>query len=235
MLQNKSLKEQLAELEDRFVTMVGRDGGMVLVEGGWWVAGTGCVCVCVCVQSHQHMEVASELESEQIRRRRLEAALEEQVQQVEALHSALAQQRPEGDGREREEAEGKGEGEEDHTDSTLASEVLLVKHSLCQVEAEKNALESQLQAVVSEQEALGHQVQQLTNERDSLMEQLQSVHPPSLAENHVTLEQYQELASNFNTLQVGGCHADADRPWTTPPPLCTGPLCEGDESQRRAG
>ena len=220
MLQNKSLKEQLAELEDRFVTMVGRDGGMVLVEGGWWVTGTGCVCVCV--QSHQHMEVASELESEQIRRRRLEAALEEQAQQVETLHSALAQRRPEGDGREREEAEGKGEGEEeeDHTDSTLASEVLLVKHSLCQVEAEKNALESQLQAVVSEQEALGHQVQQLTNERDSLMEQLQSVHPPSPAESHVTLEQYQELASNFNTLQVGGCHADADRPWTTPlPPL----------------
>ena len=55
MLQNKSLKEQLAELEDRFVTMVGRDGGMVLVEGGlvgnWhWL----CVCVCVCAEPPAH-------------------------------------------------------------------------------------------------------------------------------------------------------------------------------------
>lgn len=199
----------------------------------WWVGRrgrprwvVGADCVCVCMQSHQHMEVASELESEQFRRRRVEASLEEQVQQVEALRSELAQQRPEGDGRERGEAEGRGEGEEDHTGSALESEVLLVKQSLCQLEAEKDTLASQLQMVVTEREALGRQVQLLSNERDSLVEQLQSAPPPAPADSHVTLERYQELASSFDTLQVSwlwcGCRQALDH--LPHPPPCPTPL-----------
>ena len=55
MLQNKSLKEQLAELQDRFVTMVGREGWGVVVVGGlvssWhWL----WLCVCVCAEPPAH-------------------------------------------------------------------------------------------------------------------------------------------------------------------------------------
>ena len=157
------------------------------------------------------MEVASELESEQFRHRQLEAALEEQLQRVEVLSKELAQQRPEGDGREREEEEGRGEGEGEgegeHTDSPLVGEVLQVKQSLCEVEAERDGLSAQLQAVLTEREEMSQQVLQLINERDSLAEHLRSVPPPAPADEshdmHVTNQQYQELARNFSTLQVG--------------------------------